>query len=69
MDCNSFKPSGLPVGQNSSEDVEYAAKGEEFSFPRGINAVRYMRFEMLESWSGMKCSTIGELSFWGDIQQ
>ena len=69
MECNSFKPSGLPVGQNSSEDVEFAALGEEFSFPRTIDAVRYLRFEMLESWSGMKCSTIGELSFWGEIQK
>jgi hypothetical protein len=68
MTCNSFKPSGLPLGQNSSEDVEFAAKGEEFSFPRDLEAVRYLRFEMLESWSGMKCSVIGELSFWGDIQ-
>lgn len=68
MECNSFKPSGLPLGQNSSEDVEFASKGEEFSFPRDIPNVRYLRFEMLESWSGMKCSTIGELAFWGEIQ-
>lgn len=67
MECNSFKPSGLPLGQNSSEDEEYVAKGEEFSFPRDIPTVHYLRFEMLESWSGMKCSTIGELSFWGEI--
>jgi hypothetical protein len=66
--CQSFKPSGLPVGQNSSEDVEYAARGEEFSFPRDMLPIRYLRFEMLESWSGMKCSTIGEVAFWGDIQ-
>jgi hypothetical protein len=68
MTCHSFKPSGLPLGQNSSEDVEFAALGEEFSFPRNLEAVRYVRFEMLESWSGMKCSVIGELSFWGEIQ-
>jgi len=69
MECNSFKPSGLPLAQNSSEDVEFAAKGEEFSFPRDISDVRYLRFEMLQSWSGMKCSTIGELAFWGEIKQ
>ncbi len=68
MECNSFKPSGLPMGVISSEDVEFAAKGEEFSFPREAVKVRYIRFEMLESWSGMKCSTIGELAFWGEIQ-
>ncbi|MDR0542474.1 MAG: DUF4959 domain-containing protein, partial [Dysgonamonadaceae bacterium] len=27
MTCKSFKPSGLPLGQNSSEDVEFAANG------------------------------------------
>lgn len=68
MECNSVKPSDLPLGQNSSEDQEFAAKGEEFSFPRDIPKVRYLRFEMLESWSGMKCSTIGELAFWGEIE-
>lgn len=67
MECNSVKPSGLPLAQNSSEDEEFAAKGEEFSFPRDISKVRYLRFEMLQSWSGMKCSTIGEVSFWGEI--
>lgn len=67
MECNSVKPSNLPLAQNSAEDIEFAAKGEEFSFPRDIPNVRYLRFEMLESWSGMACSTIGELSFWGEI--
>lgn len=69
MECNSIKPSKLPLGQNSSEDVEYAALGEEFIFPRNLEEVRYVRFEMLESWSGMQCSTISELSFWGQINQ
>jgi hypothetical protein len=68
MTCYSFKPSGLPLGQNSSEDEEYNALGEEFSFPRDILPIRYLRFEMLESWSGMLCSVISEVSFWGDIQ-
>lgn len=67
-ECNSIKPSGLPVGQYSSEDWEYAAKGEEYSFNRDIQPVRYLRFVMLESWSGMKCSLMSELSFWGEIQ-
>lgn len=68
LECNSIKPSGLPVGQNSGEDVEFASKGEEFTFSRDISVIRYLRFEMLESWSGMECSTISELSFWGQIQ-
>lgn len=69
MECESIKPSGLPLGQNSSEDVEYAALGEEYIFPREIEEVRYIRLEMLESWSGMECSTISEISFWGQISE
>jgi hypothetical protein len=67
--CTSLKPSGLPLGQNSGEDEEYAALGEEYSLPRDIPVVRFVRFEMLESWSGMLCSVIGELAFWGEIQE
>lgn len=70
MECHSFKPSGLPMGQTSSEDEEYNMLGEEFVFPReGMPVIRYLRFEMLESWSGMQCSVISELAFWGEIQE
>lgn len=67
-ECTSFKPSGLPLGQNSAEDEAYAAAGEEYIFPRNIPTVRYVRFEMLESWSGMKCSVVSELAFYGEIK-
>ncbi len=67
-ECRSFKPSGLPLGQNSAEDEAYAAAGEEFIFPRDIPVVRYVRFEMLESWSGMKCSVVSELAFYGEVK-
>lgn len=67
-ECVSFKPSGLPLGQNSAEDQAYAAAGEEFSFPRDIPPVRYVRFEMLESWSGMLCSVVSEVSFYGEVK-
>ncbi|MDR2474209.1 MAG: DUF5126 domain-containing protein [Tannerella sp.] len=68
-ECTSFKPSGLPLGQYSAEDEEYNGRGEEFSFPRDIQPIRYIRFEFLESWSGMKCSVVSELAFWGEIIQ
>lgn len=67
MECNSFKPSGLPPGQNSVEDIEYSAAGEEYEFPRSLEPVRYIRFEFLESWSGMECTIIGEFTFWGQV--
>jgi hypothetical protein len=67
-ECFSFKPSGLPLGQNSSEDESYAAAGEEFMFPRDIPVVRYIRLETHESWSGMKCSVVSELAFYGEVK-
>ena len=67
-ECNSFKPSGLPLGQNSAEDEAYAAAGEEYIFPREIPTVKYIRLEMLESWSGMLCSVVSELAFYGEIK-
>lgn len=67
-ECHSFKPSGLPLGQNSAEDEAYAAAGEEFTFPRDIPEIRYVRFEMLESWSGMLCSVVSEVAFYGEVK-
>lgn len=65
----SIKPSGLPMGQNSAEDLEKYALGEEFPFERTIPIVRYIRVEILDSWSGMLCSTMSEISFWGEVQE
>lgn len=46
----SVKPSGLPVGQNSQEDADFAAAGEPFTFPADVPKVRYIRFKVLETW-------------------
>lgn len=66
-DCHSFKPSGLPLGQVTAEDIEYARKGEDFEFDvDNLVEVRYIRIENIESW-GQEVTVIGELSFWGEI--
>ncbi|WP_188505382.1 DUF4998 domain-containing protein [Parapedobacter pyrenivorans] len=64
MTCESVKPSGLPVGERSSEDIAYAQAGEEFVFPEGTPKVRYLRFKLLENWGDSHFMTIAELSFW-----
>ncbi|MEC3878150.1 DUF4998 domain-containing protein [Parapedobacter sp. 10938] len=64
MTCESVKPSGLPVGELSSEDIEYAKAGEEFVFPAGTPKTRYLRFKLLENWGNSRFMTIAELSFW-----
>lgn len=66
-DFESIKPSGLPLYQVSDEDLEKYAEGEDFSFMRDIPAVRYVRICCTMSWSGMECSTVSEISFWGNI--
>jgi hypothetical protein len=73
IDVHSFKPSGLPPGDNTSEDVEYAAAGQEFMFPLDTPPVRYIRLVCIESWTAPPESPngfmhISEVSFWGQDQ-
>jgi hypothetical protein len=68
-DFVSVKPSGLPIGQVSDEDLELLNEGEEFSFDRNAPAVRYIRFEINAVHSSMKLSCMTEISLWGEIQE
>jgi len=62
----SFKPSGLPLGQTTDEDRNYAwFKGEDFSFDRLLPAVRYIRFKTLETYSMSGQVVIAEIDLWG----
>ncbi len=63
--CESYKPSGLPVGQFSNEDKEYASAGEEFVFPADVPAVRYIRFKALSTFTGVKFIHLMEVTFYG----
>lgn len=67
-DFESIKPSGRPLYEVTDEDLERYAEGEDFPFMRDIPVVRYVRIAVSMSWSGMLCSTVSEVSFWGDIQ-
>jgi hypothetical protein len=67
--AESKKPSGLPLGQVSDEDIQLLNDGEEFTFPLEGPVIRYIRVKVLETWAG----TIGawyimEFSFWGAEQ-
>ncbi|MBK3519164.1 DUF5000 domain-containing lipoprotein [Carboxylicivirga marina] len=69
-ECHSFKPSGTPVGQATSEDHAYQNKGEDFEFDvNNLVEVRYVRLENLETWGEQRVTVIGELSFWGEITE
>ncbi len=64
MDCESYKPSG--DGPVTAEDNTYGAlQGEDFIFPEQI-PVRYLRFNVTETWGFVDYVYIAELTFWGD---
>lgn len=67
-----IKPSGLPVGQNSNEDITVADAGQEYDFPENTPAVRYIAWKNVDCWGAIQGQTgffhLFELSFWGQIQ-
>lgn len=65
--CESIKPSGLPVGQISNEDKEYAIAGEEFVFPMDAPAVRYIRIKALSTFAGTSFIHLTEVTFFGSV--
>ena len=68
MDCEALKPSGLPIGTLSNDDILLATAGEDFTFPRGTPIVRYLRIKSIETWGRVDYVYIGEMTFWGKVQ-
>ena len=64
-DCESYKPSGTPVGQRTAEDIAYAQAGETFPIPADKPSVRYIRLNILETWSNAGAMFISEVSLNG----
>jgi len=60
----SFKPSGLPKGQNTDADKAFAQAGEKFTFPTNIPTYRYLRFKVLETWGGEGYMHFTEFTFY-----
>ena len=58
------KPSGLPLGQLSQDDVAAAAKGEELTIPLDKTSMRYLRIKVIETFTN-SATNIAELSIWG----
>ena len=65
MDEEMIKPSGLPLGTTSEEDMEAWRNGHEFTFPLDVPYVRYIRLLVKESWSGIQRFQVDEMMFWG----
>jgi hypothetical protein len=68
MECESIKPSGLPMGQFSAEDQALVAAGEEFVCSPEMPAVRYLRMKVLENWSGGDFFHLMEIEVYGQVE-
>jgi hypothetical protein len=68
IDCESIKPSGLPMGEYSAEDVALVAGGEEFVCSPEMPAVRYLRMKVLENWSGGDFFHLMEIEVYGQVE-
>ncbi len=67
-DCESIKPSGLPVGTLSNEDRQAILNGDEFEIEELVR-VRYIRLAFHTSWGGNNATHLIELDFWGKVYE
>ena len=65
LDGEIKKPSGLPIGINSDEDIKHWKAGDEVEFPDDIPYVRYLRFKVKEVFSKQTQFITDEMKFWG----
>lgn len=66
---NSIKPSGLPLGENTTDDINYARAGEEFDVEFQEESYRYLRWRTLDTWGGNSDVALGELTFFGTVDE
>lgn len=67
------KPSGLPDGVYTDDDLAAAKNGLDFNISQDAPAVRYIRFEVLSTFASPPGSATGpawldELTFWGQVE-
>ncbi|MCL3779183.1 DUF4959 domain-containing protein [Prolixibacteraceae bacterium JC049] len=65
-DFESIKPSDLPMGKNTNEDIAVANEGEDFIFDISAPKVRYIRIKVKETWAAGDNFQISELTIFGD---
>jgi hypothetical protein len=64
-ECESIKPSGLPLGSINDEDRAHALAGEEFPFPIDAPVCQYLRMLVYENWSGTCFFHVMEIEVYG----
>jgi hypothetical protein len=65
-DCVSVKPSGLPNGTNTDEDIKVVTNGEDFLIPLDAPVVRYLRILVKRTWADGTNFQTGEIDVFGD---
>jgi hypothetical protein len=66
IDCESIKPSGLPIGENTNEDIAVARDGEDFINSPQNPKVRYIRIKIIRTWAGGDNFQLTEVEVFGD---
>lgn len=61
-----IKPSGLPYGQQTAEDLAACYAGFSYSFPIDAPKLRYLRIKCLENWVGGTNMDLDEIQMYGD---
>ncbi len=60
------RPSGLAFPANATTaDLAFATAGFDFTFPESEDGYRYFYLRNLESWAGIKSTTVAEITLWG----
>lgn len=65
MDIELVKPSGLPMGNNSPEDIEVAERGHEYTFPIEAPAVKYLRIRVKKTFGVTDYFWMSEMDIFG----
>ncbi|MDR1154444.1 MAG: DUF4959 domain-containing protein [Bacteroidales bacterium] len=65
-ECEIIKPSGSAMGTNTPEDIAAAISGFEFEFDQSAPKVKYIRFEVHETWGKTLTLHVAEISVFGD---
>ncbi|MFT3825310.1 MAG: DUF5000 domain-containing lipoprotein [Chitinophagaceae bacterium] len=60
------KPSGLPLGELTQADINFANDGPTITFPIDAPKVRYIRFKTLKSWGNTSYVQVFEIKMYGD---
>jgi len=70
-DFTSEKPSGLPLGQVTEEDIAYALEGEDYIIENNnTTPVQYIRIHILETFDGgVNIAQLLQVEFYGQIEK